>query len=82
MKRSSSNSAMNVDALLMGDVERPIISMIVLCMHLLVKHLGRVNSATYLKAHRAFGSVMQRATVVINLVIVLVFRNICLPKGK
>ncbi len=73
---------MNADALLMGDVERPIISMIALCMHLLGKHLGRVGSATYLKEHRALGSVMQRATVVINLVIVLVFRNISLQKGK
>ncbi len=47
--------------LLMGDVERPIISMIALCMHLLSKHLSRVGSATYLKEHLALGSVMQRA---------------------
>ncbi len=73
---------MNANALLMGDVERPIISMIAVCMHLLGKHLDRVGSATNLKAHRALGSAMQRATVVINLVIVLVFRNIGLLKGK
>ncbi len=82
MKRSSANSTMNADALLMADVERPIISMIALCVHLLSKHLGRVGSATYLKKHRALGSVMQGATVVINLVIVFVLRNISLPKGK
>ncbi len=85
MKRSSAasaNSAMNADALLMGDGERPIFSIIVLCMHLLGKHLSRAGSATNLKAHQAMGSVMQRATVVINLLIVFVFRNISLPQGK
>ncbi len=82
LKRSSANSAMDEDALLMGDVESPIISMVALCMHLLGKHLGRVGSATYLKVHQALGSVMQSATVVIYLVIVLMFRNISLPRGK
>jgi hypothetical protein len=56
--------------------------MIALGMHLLGKHLGRVGIETNLKAHRAWGSVMQRAMVVINLVIVLVFRIISLLKGK
>ncbi len=73
---------MNADALLMGDVERPISSTIALCMHLFGKHLSRAGSATNLMAHRAMGSVMQRAMVVINLLIILVFRNISLPKGK